>query len=127
MENLDAKVQKLIFIAHSSMINHKADKKQEDMQDEVIKAKATLAKLETLKQPQVEEIELEEDTFIESEEEESTYFIEDSVKAYLKEIGSIPLLDKDQEINLFSRIEAGDETAKVKVINANLRLVISVV
>ncbi|MGE4169166.1 MAG: RNA polymerase sigma factor RpoD/SigA [Candidatus Margulisiibacteriota bacterium] len=51
---------------------------------------------------------------------------EDSVKVYLREIGRIPLLDRDQEIVLAKQIEAGDLEAKHQLILANLRLVVSV-
>lgn len=52
--------------------------------------------------------------------------VNDSVKIYLKEIGKVPLLNAQQEIELAKRIIAGDEDAKQDLINANLRLVISI-
>ena len=52
--------------------------------------------------------------------------VNDSVKIYLKEIGKVPLLNAQQEIELAQRILAGDEDAKQELINANLRLVISI-
>ena len=52
--------------------------------------------------------------------------VNDSVKIYLKEIGKVPLLNAQQEIDLAQRILAGDEDAKQELINANLRLVISI-
>ena len=52
--------------------------------------------------------------------------VNDSVKLYLKEIGKVPLLNAQQEIDLAQRIIAGDEDAKQELINANLRLVISI-
>ena len=52
--------------------------------------------------------------------------VNDSVKLYLKEIGKVPLLNAQQEIELAQRIIAGDEEAKQELINANLRLVISI-
>ena len=52
--------------------------------------------------------------------------VNDSVKIYLKEIGKVPLLNAQQEIELAKRIIAGDEDAKNDLITANLRLVISI-
>ncbi len=51
---------------------------------------------------------------------------DDSVRMYLREIGRIPLLTTEDEIRLAKRIEAGDETAKRKLAEANLRLVVSI-
>jgi len=51
---------------------------------------------------------------------------DDSVRMYLREIGRIPLLVTEDEIRLAKRIEAGDETAKRKLAEANLRLVVSI-
>ncbi|QQY79633.1 RNA polymerase primary sigma factor [Keratinibaculum paraultunense] len=50
----------------------------------------------------------------------------DPVKMYLKEIGKIPLLTKEEEVELAKRIEAGDESAKKELAEANLRLVVSI-
>lgn len=52
--------------------------------------------------------------------------IDDSVKMYLKEISKIPLLSAEEEIELAKRIEAGDEKAKLKLVESNLRLVVSI-
>lgn len=52
--------------------------------------------------------------------------LDDSVKMYLREIGTIDLLTQDEEISLAKRVEAGDEVAKKQLINANLRLVVSI-
>ena len=52
--------------------------------------------------------------------------VNDSVKMYLKEIGRVPLLNAQQEIDLAKRIAEGDEEAKQQLITANLRLVISI-
>ncbi len=51
---------------------------------------------------------------------------DDSVRMYLREIGQIPLLSTEEEIRLAKRIEAGDENAKRKLAEANLRLVVSI-
>ncbi|NLV76659.1 MAG: RNA polymerase sigma factor RpoD [Tissierellia bacterium] len=50
----------------------------------------------------------------------------DPVKMYLKEIGKIPLLTREEEVELAKRIEAGDELAKRELAEANLRLVVSI-
>ena len=52
--------------------------------------------------------------------------IEDPVRMYLKEIGKVPLLSADEEIKLAQRMEEGDEAAKKKLAEANLRLVVSI-
>ena len=50
----------------------------------------------------------------------------DSLRLYLREIGKVPLLTADQEVSLAKRIERGDEAAKQHMIEANLRLVVSI-
>ncbi|NLO90053.1 MAG: RNA polymerase sigma factor RpoD [Clostridia bacterium] len=79
----------------------------------------------------IPESELEE----EQEEEESIdvdlsvpegVSIDDPVRMYLKEIGRVPLLTAEEEIELAKRIEQGDEEAKRRLAEANLRLVVSI-
>ena len=52
--------------------------------------------------------------------------LEDHVRMYLKEIGKVPLLTADEEVELAIRIEHGDEEAKQRLDEANLRLVVSI-
>ena len=52
--------------------------------------------------------------------------IDDPVRMYLKEIGKVPLLSSEEEIELANRIENGDQYAKKKLAEANLRLVVSI-
>ena len=52
--------------------------------------------------------------------------IEDPVRMYLKEIGTVPLLTADEELELAQRKADGDEAAKERLIEANLRLVVSI-
>ena len=52
--------------------------------------------------------------------------IEDPVRMYLKEIGKVPLLTADEEIELAKRMAEGDEAAKKRLAEANLRLVVSI-
>ena len=52
--------------------------------------------------------------------------VNDPVKMYLKEIGRVPLLDKDEEVEVAARVAQGDEEAKRILISSNLRLVVSI-
>ena len=52
--------------------------------------------------------------------------LDDPVRMYLKEIGKVPLLSPDEEIELAKKIELGDEEAKKKLAESNLRLVVSI-
>ena len=52
--------------------------------------------------------------------------VDDPVRMYLKEIGKVPLLSADEEIELAKKMEKGDEEAKKKLCEANLRLVVSI-
>lgn len=68
-----------------------------------------------------EDIEIEEDIII-----PDTINMDDPVRMYLKEIGKVPLLSAEEEIELAKKIEEGDEEAKKKLAEANLRLVVSI-
>ena len=82
----------------------------------------------------VEEAELSEDSeaiFEEADLDPDTIAqhgvtVDDPVRMYLKEIGKVPLLTADEEIELAKRMEAGDESAKKRLCEANLRLVVSI-
>ncbi|MBQ7408020.1 MAG: RNA polymerase sigma factor RpoD, partial [Clostridia bacterium] len=52
--------------------------------------------------------------------------MDDPVKMYLKDIGRVPLLSSDEEVELAKRMEEGDEKAKKRLSEANLRLVVSI-
>lgn len=52
--------------------------------------------------------------------------LDDPVRMYLKEIGRVPLLTPEEEVALAKRVEAGDEEAKRRLAEANLRLVVSI-
>lgn len=73
-------------------------------------------------------IELEEDTVKELDLSvvESNINIDDHVRMYLKEIGKVPLLSADEEIILAQKMAEGDEEAKKRLSEANLRLVVSI-
>jgi RNA polymerase primary sigma factor len=80
-------------------------------------------------------MEQEEDSEVESETEDSEDLeasipkgvaVDDPVRMYLKEIGKVALLTAEEEIELAKRMEAGDEEAKRRLCEANLRLVVSI-
>ena len=78
---------------------------------------------------QVEDLDVvdkEDDEDIENVLSTEGIAIDDPVKVYLKEIGRVPLLSPEDEIDLAIRIKDGDEAAKKKLSEANLRLVVSI-
>ena len=97
-------------------------------------------KVDVLQINEDEDLELDPDLFIEEELEDEEEIdmehidlsvpegvsVEDPVRMYLKEIGKVPLLSSDDEIELAKKIELGDELAKEKLTEANLRLVVSI-
>ena len=58
--------------------------------------------------------------------DEGTILTDDPVKVYLKEIGTVPLLSSEEELELAKRVVEGDEKAKKRLSEANLRLVVSI-
>ena len=66
---------------------------------------------------------VEEESF---EDIEKSMAIDDPVRMYLKEIGKVPLLTADEELELAKRMEVGDPDAKQRLCEANLRLVVSI-
>ncbi|NBP56994.1 RNA polymerase sigma factor RpoD [bacterium] len=90
------------------------------LKEKDIKIQDELEFLPLVKVDGIEDI--ESHTQLEKWEEE----LPDPVNIYLKEIGSIPLLNKDQEIYISKRVLEGDGDAKKKLAEANLRLVVSI-
>ena len=70
--------------------------------------------------------ELESVESIEQSLSQDGVVIDDPVKMYLKEIGKVPLLDADKEMELSKRMSEGDEKAKQELVEANLRLVVNI-
>jgi len=68
----------------------------------------------------------DEEELEENEEVDQRSVADDSVKQYLKEIGTYPLLTAEQELLLAERVARGDQHARQKLIEANLRLVVSI-
>ena len=83
--------------------------------------------MEHLHEEQIDVLSDDLDSLQEDAETENSELSEnDPVKLYLKEIGKVPLLSPKEEKNLALRIESGDQDAKKKLAEANLRLVVSV-
>ena len=77
--------------------------------------------------PSEEELRLmEEEKLVDTEEMSETMSINDPVRMYLKEIGKIPLLTLEEELEAAARISQGDEEAHKIMVEANLRLVVSI-
>ena len=77
--------------------------------------------------PELEDIEeVTEEEIIETENAVDSYSTDDPVRMYLKEIGKVPLLTAEEEIELATRMSEGDEEAKRRMAEANLRLVVSI-
>ena len=76
---------------------------------------------------ELEEIdEVTEEEIVETETMAENFSIDDPVRMYLKEIGKVPLLTAEEEVELATRMSQGDEEAKRRMSEANLRLVVSI-
>ena len=80
--------------------------------------------------PEIEDLQeiesLAEDEIIDTDTLVDSFSVDDPVRMYLKEIGKVPLLSADEEIELAKLMAEGDEAAKKKMAEANLRLVVSI-
>ena len=93
--------------------------------DDILSAKG----LENIAEPETRDLESEEE--LSDEElaitaENVDAFADDSVRLYLREIGKIPLLTPEEEAELAQRIVKGDKKAKDKMVESNMRLVVSI-
>ena len=144
----NAKLQDLLAIAHSKknviedteLIKHFNDLKEVALDlDTMQKIFNFLEKngvdILQITDADEEEPALDEDVIAEGEDVEKIDFTDtgdissttqDPVKMYLKDIGKVPLLSAEEEIELAKRMEAGDEMAKKKLAESNLRLVVSI-
>lgn len=95
------------------VVNELMEKKVELLDDDEIRLDKKLPVAEEKKEDEIQQTADFED-------------IDDSVRVYLREIGKIRLLTMQEEVTLAKRIEHGDEEAQRKLIEANLRLVVSV-
>ena len=144
----NAKLQDLLEIAHSKknviedteLIKHFNDLKEVALDlDTMQKIFTFLEKngvdILQITEDEEEEPALDDDAIAEGEDVEKIDFTDtgdissttqDPVKMYLKDIGKVPLLSAEEEIELAKRMEAGDEAAKKKLAESKLRLVVSI-
>ena len=69
---------------------------------------------------------LDEEELVDPVDLAAEYSLDDPVRMYLKEIGQIKLLSAEEEVELAKRVSEGDQEAKIKLTEANLRLVVSI-
>ena len=100
-----------------------------DQLDEIYESIKSTKNAEDMDSDDVDDLEKELEQMISSEDIEKMQeglSIDDPVRMYLKEIGRVPLLDVEQEQILAQKMKEGDEKAKNKIVEANLRLVVSI-
>ena len=71
-------------------------------------------------------VDLDEEDLVDPVDLAAEYSLDDPVRMYLKEIGQVKLLSADEEVELAKRVAEGDQAAKNKLTEANLRLVVSI-
>ena len=99
----------------------------EEMGIEVIADEVLLPIISDDELPAGDEIEAtEEEEMVDPKELAEAYSIDDPVRMYLKEIGKVNLLTPEEEVDLAVRMSQGDEAAKQRLAEANLRLVVSI-
>ena len=100
-----------------------------DEAEEPVDVDGDVDALDVVEPPPVDEAEPDDDAAAGEDDDLSVpegIAIDDPVRMYLKEIGRVPLLTAEEEIELAARIEQGDEEAKRRLAEANLRLVVSI-
>ena len=100
-----------------------------DQLDEIYESIKNTKNVEDMDSDDVDDLEKELEQLISSDDIEKMQeglSIDDPVRMYLKEIGRVPLLSVEQEQILAQRMKEGDEKAKNSIVEANLRLVVSI-
>jgi RNA polymerase primary sigma factor len=105
-------------------LDRKSDVGPEKLKRSRVQERNSYLEKEVYNEPEVEEE--YDDEFEEDEVEDKRVAIDDAVKQYLKEIGTFPLLTAEQELLLAECVAHGDQRARQRLIEANLRLVVSI-
>mgnify|MGYP001027612744 CR=1 FL=1 len=126
IKNLIAKAKKEKSLSYKDIIDHLGEIDLEPEEIDILYQDLEDAGIEI-----IEDIEDEEDSDHEDNNQSNIPIVKniavgDPVKMYLKEIGKVDLLTKEEEVVLAKRIEAGEELAKKQLAEANLRLVVSI-
>lgn len=100
----------------------------EDAPDDLeeLTAESPILDLDYIEEPTEEELKLEEMDPVKIDTDVDNLSLDDPVKVYLREIGRVPLLSGNEEIDLAIQIQDGNEYAKQRLTEANLRLVVSI-
>ncbi len=114
-----------IKLVHTDLEPDKDDLNEDDMEIALLETDDSLMTVSGLEE-EVPSEEMEEEVIDLDLSVPEGVGIDDPVRMYLKEIGRVPLLSADEEVELAKRMEQGDEEAKKKLAEANLRLVVSI-
>lgn len=126
-KKIEQEIKKLLEIA-----TKKGTINEEDIYFRLLKYEATADEINAvIKQMEGNGIKVIQSTATDISKEDfadlvASVSVDDPVKIYLKEIGKVPLLSADDEINLSKKAQEGDEYAKSKLAESNLRLVVSI-
>ncbi len=130
-KNLHNAVDELVQNHSDHQENHAADTEEQHVEeipedlDEDLK-EAPLLDLDYIEEPDADELEEISPEELENALNVDNITLSDPVKMYLKEIGRVPLLTSDEEVELAERIAKGDVKARQRLTEANLRLVVSI-
>ena len=98
----------------------------EAMNIQIISAELDLDLDDAMAEGDIDLADVEEEDLVDPVDLAAEYNLDDPVRMYLKEIGQIKLLSAEEEVELAKRVSEGDQAAKNKLTEANLRLVVSI-